>query len=589
MKITREVWLQVEPLLSTAIAMEAAARAAWLEGVDSTHPHAAPVLRRMLASHDRAERSRELETVPRLAPSPPWWSTFAKGGRIGPFELIRPLGRGGMGEVWLARQADGRVERDVALKLPAINQQGEVWRERFRRERDILASLEHPHIARLYDAGVTEAGQPWLAMEFVEGLSLAEHVSSRALSIPARLALFRQVLAAVAHAHRHLVVHRDLKPANMLVDASGQVKLLDFGIAKLVADEEVAGAGDLTRIGGRVMTLRYAAPEQVASGSITTATDIYALGVILHEMVTCHAPYRAVRDGKPLTDVMLLQEEIAVPSRLPFTAEAVRQCGYASPTQLARRVSGDLDAIVLKALRRDPADRYDSIEQFDEDIRAHLEQRPVKARAGTWRYLAGRFAARHTLPLALVAAVLATLAVGLVVADRERRVAVAERARAQKHFASVRKLANTLIFEVHSEIESLPGTLKAREMLVKTSLEYLDALVGEAGDDPALMYELAAAYRNIGNIQGQPGGANTGNLSASLANFEKGKRLFVALDRVKPNDIEAVRDHARLSFALARAYVLKADPRWAGVCRPDAGRGHLTPRAGSLHYTDGRF
>ncbi len=550
MKLSREIWLQVEPLLTTALEMETRTRDDWLAAVDATHPDAAPFLRRMLEAHGRAERSRELETVPRLAAVPDWTSAHAPGARIGPFELVRPLGHGGMGEVWLARQADGRIEREVALKLPALFQQGEVWRERFRRERDILAKLEHPHIARLYDAGVTEAGQPWLAMEFVAGLTLSEHVASRSFSIPERLALFRQVLAAVAHAHRHLVVHRDLKPANILIDASGQVKLLDFGIAKLV-DEGVVedAAGALTRLGGRVMTLRYAAPEQVAAGVITTATDIYALGVILHELVTGMSPYRAVREGKPLTDVMLLQEPVVVPSRL-------------GPKPLARLLAGDLDAIIMKAMRRDPAARYASVERFDEDLLAHLERRPVKARAGTWRYLAGRFALRHKLPLAMAAAVVVSLLAGLVVAERERRVAVAESARAERHFASVRKLANTFIFDVHAKIENLPGSLEAREMLVKTSLEYLDALAAEAGRDPALTYEIAVGYRNIGNIQGQAGVANKGELVTSVRSFEKSRALFRELERGKANDIAIAREHRKLSYALARGYYLILDPRW---------------------------
>jgi eukaryotic-like serine/threonine-protein kinase len=537
--ISPDLWLRVEPLLTAALEMPESERGAWLDGLEATQPEAAALLRKLVDADQRAERDRALETVPRLAPAAPWSSSHVPGERIGPFELIRPLGHGGMGEVWLARQADGRLERNIALKLPAVNQRSEVWRERFQRERDILAKLEHPHIARLYDAGVTDAGQPWLAMEFVEGESLSDYVASRSPSVPERLALFRQVLAAVAHAHRHLVVHRDLKPANILIDASGQVKLLDFGIAKLVDEGATDASSDLTRLGGRVMTLRYAAPEQVAAGVITTATDIYALGVVLHELLTGLSPYRAVREGKPLTDVMLLQEEIAVP-----------------------RISGDLDAIVLKALRRDPAARYPSVEQFDDDILAHLDKRPVKARAGTWRYLAGRFAVRHKLPLATAAAILVTLVAGLVMADRERRVAVAEKARAEKHFASVRKLANTFIFDVHREIETLPGSLKAREMLVATSLEYLDALAGEAGKDPALMYEIAAAYRNIGNIQGQPGAANTGDIGASIANFEKAKGLFMELEKVRPDDVARMREHRKLSYSLARAYFLKPDPRW---------------------------
>ncbi len=530
--------------------MDGPARLAFLAGTDATHPEAAPILRRMLVTHERAERGGEMETVPRLVPSPGWSSTHAPGATIGPFELIRPLGHGGMGEVWLARQVDGRVRRDVALKLPALYQQGEVWRERFRRERDILAKLEHPHIARLYDAGITEAGQPWLAMEYVEGLTLSAHVASRAHSIPERLALFRQVLDAVAHAHRHLVVHRDLKPANILIDLSGEVKLLDFGIAKLVDEGEAADA--LTRLGGRVMTLRYAAPEQVSAGTITTAIDIYALGVILHELLTGLSPYRAVREGKPLTDVMLLQEQVALPSRL------------ATPKKLARLLAGDLDAIVLKALRRDPAERYVSVEPFNADILAHLEKRPVKARAGTWRYLAGRFAVRHKLPLGMAAAVLVTLLAGIVMAERERRVAVAEKARAERHFASVRKLANTFVFDVHSQLETLAGSLKARETLLKSSLEYLDALATEAGNDPGLMYELAVGYRKIGNIQGQQRVANIGDVPGAMRNFEKARALFVAVEAARPKDAATLREHWKLSYEMARTFYYMSDLRWKG-------------------------
>jgi eukaryotic-like serine/threonine-protein kinase len=483
--------------------------------------------------------------LPRQASEPAPASAHQRQALVGPFELTRLLGRGGMGEVWLARQADGRVERNLALKLPAAHLQGE-WRERFRRERDILSRLEHPNIARLYDAGVTDAGQPWLAMEFVEGLSLAEHVAARSPSMAGRLVLFRQVLAAVAHAHRHLVVHRDLKPANILIDAAGQVKLLDFGIAKLVDESEAAAGPEPTRMDGRAMTLRYAAPEQVAAGSITTVTDIYALGVILHELVTGLSPYRAVRDGRVLTDAALLQEEIAPPSAL------------ALPKPLARVLSGDLDAIVLKAMRRDPADRYASVELLDADVRAHLQRRPVKARAGTWRYLAGRFAARNKFALAMAGAIVGALAVGLVMVDHQRRVAVAERERAQKHFASVRKLANTFIFDVHAGIETLSGSLKAREMLVATSLQYLDAMMDEAGDDPVLMYELAGGYRRIGNILGEPGTASRSDVATAIGHYEKAARLLDALVRARPGDLDALREYRSLSYALHRGYFRSA-------------------------------
>ena len=270
MNISPELWQQIDPLLSEALDMEEGARASWLRRLDDTHPQLTPLLRKMLASHERAERSQELETVPKLAPAPPASSIFSGGTRIGPFELLRPLGRGGMGEVWLARQADGRVEREVALKLPTVYEHSDVWRERFRRERDILAKLVHPNIAQLYDAGISEMegsrGRPYLAMEYVEGNSLTEYVARQRSTIEDRLKLFQQILAAVAHAHRHLVVHRDLKPANILIDKGGRVKLLDFGIAKLIDDASEIETKNLTRLGGRVMTLRYAAPEQVAEG-----------------------------------------------------------------------------------------------------------------------------------------------------------------------------------------------------------------------------------------------------------------------------------------------------------------------------------
>ncbi len=563
LKLTPERWREVEPLLAAALDMEAAARAAWLAGIDASHPALAPLLRRLIAAHEYGERSNALETGPRLSASPAVASAWAAGVRVGPFELVRLLGRGGMGEVWLARQVDGRVGREVALKLPALAHQGDVWRERFRRERDILARLEHSHIARFYDAGVSESGQPWLAMECVFGMTLLDHAAARALSIPRRLTLFRQVLAAVAHAHRHLVVHRDLKPGNVLVDEAGVVKLLDFGIAKLVQDGDADTAGELTRLGGRMMTLRYAAPEQSGAGSITTATDIYALGVILHELVTGLSPYRAVREGKPFTEGMLLEGRSTVPARLTLTA--------------------DLHAIVLKAMRRDPGQRYASVELFDADIAAYLERRPVKARAGTWRYLGGRFVVRQKVPLALAAAVLASLLAGLVVAEREKRIAVAEKARAERHFASVRKLANTFIFEVHAKIETLPGSLAAREMLIATSLEYLDALAREPGRDPALMLELASAYRTIGNIQGEPREANRGNLGASIANFEKSSALLEELERLKPGDIGVGREHWRTSFALATAYYQVTDPRWRAEFRRAVGladRLSATPGAG---------
>ena len=567
MNIPRELWLQIDPLLTDALEMDGDARESWLRGLDQSHPQLTPVLRKLLTAHDRAQRSQELETVPKLAPLPPPSSEFSAGARVGPFELMRSIGRGGMGEVWLARQADGRVERDVALKLPTIYSQSEVWRERFRRERDILAKLAHPNIARLFDAGVSEVnaadglhGQPYLAMEFVEGESLTAFVAARKSSIDERLSLFRQILSAVAHAHRHLVVHRDLKPANILIDKDGQVKLLDFGVAKLIDDGTAAGvAVDLTQLGGRVMTLRYAAPEQVSDGIISTATDTYALGVVLHELLTGLSPYRAAREGKAFTEASLLGEETAVPSSLALTDDAATERRLASSKLLSRHIAGDLDAIILKAMRRNPADRYASVEQFDEDILRHLEKQPVRAREGTWRYLAGRFAARHKLPIAATAAILLTILAGLAMVEQQRRVAVAEKARAERHFNSVRKLANSFMFDVHGEIENLAGALKARQTLVATALQYLDSLADEARNDPALALEVAIAYRKLAEIKGDGRAAHLGEVSSARRNAERAAALLDTVEAREPDNILMLRERRVLALLIGRQKLESGD------------------------------
>lgn len=568
MKISPELWQQLDPLLTDALEMEDGTRAEWLRALEKTHPALTPTLCKMLAAHERAERAQEMETVPRLAPAPQHSSVFAMGTRVGPFALLRLLGRGGMGEVWLANQVDGRIEREIALKLPTVYLHSDVWRERFHRERDILAKLTHPNIARLFDAGVSEEegsrGQPYLAMENIEGESLTRFVSTRQSTIAARLNLFRQILAAVAHAHRHLVVHRDLKPANILIDTTGQVKLLDFGIAKLV-DDGTAGnaAADLTQLGGRVMTLRYAAPEQVSADFISTATDSYALGVILHELVTGLSPYRAVREGRALTETALLNDETAVPSMLSMTSDAAAERKCASTKTLSRQVAGDLDAIILKAMRKNPADRYASIEQFDDDIQRHLDSRPVGAREGTWRYLAGRFAARYKLPVLAAAAVLVTVAAGVVLVERQRRVAVAQKERAERHFDSIRKLANSLMFDVHDQIINLPGATPAKKVLVENASKYLVQLANEAGDDPVFRRELADAYLRLGNIQGQYGSQNVGKPEEALQSYDQAVALLLPMSEYGTPKFDAVVAEALIRVHRQRSLVLSSIDRVA--------------------------
>jgi tRNA A-37 threonylcarbamoyl transferase component Bud32 len=553
MAISREQWQALSPLLAQAMELPDAAREAWLTDLDTTQPALSPLLRTLLAADRRAEQGQAFETasvlVGAMARAP---SGFEAGQLIGPYLLSRPLGRGGMGEVWLSRQVDGGITRDVALKLPTLLGPASLWRERFRRERDILAKLQHPNIATLFDAGVADVaeggGQPYLAMEYVDGPSLLDFATQRALSLRERIALFRQVLAAVGGAHRQLVIHRDLKPSNILVTQEGQAKLLDFGIAKLIEDDEATSAGgdDLTRLGGRLLTYRYAAPEQVHGETLSTATDVYALGVVLHELLTGLSPYRRVRDGAAPGLADFQQQDFAQPSSLPN----------------AKGLAGDLDAIVLKALRREPGERYGTVEQFDDDLLRYLEHRPVLARRGSRRYRAGRFIVRNRLPLAAAVLVATSLIAGLVVAERQRRVAVAARARAERHFASVRELANTFIYDIEEDLRGLAGTLPVREKLARTSVKYLDSLSTESQVDPQLIAELAGGYRRVGEVFGGNGNGNLGNGDAAIQALQKAAALFDTLQKRGLESRRSLDDERRVHYALTTLLVSRKDPGW---------------------------
>jgi eukaryotic-like serine/threonine-protein kinase len=556
MAITREQWQAISPLLAHAMELPDGARVAWLADLDTTQPALSPLLRSLLAADLRAERDRAFETASVLAGASVRVSSDLQPGQlVGSYRLSQALGRGGMGEVWLARQVEGGITRDVALKLPMLLGQASHWRERFRRERDILARLQHPNIATLFDAGVAgaegAAGQPYLAMEYVEGVSLLDHATQHELPLRERILLFRQVLAAVGCAHRQLVIHRDIKPSNILVTPEGQAKLLDFGIAKLIEDESAgaataAAADDLTRLGGRLLTYRYAAPEQVHGEALSTATDVYALGVVLHELLTGKSPYQRVRDGATPGLADFQRHDFAQPSSLTVT----------------KGVNGDLDAIMLKALRREPADRYGTVEQFDDDLLRYLERRPVLARRGSRRYRMGRFMVRHRLPLIAAAVVAMSLMAGLVVAERERRIAVAAQVRAEKHFASVRDLAKTFIYDIEEDLRGLAGTLPVREKLARTAVKYLDSLASEAQTDPALMDELAGGYRRVGEVFSGSGNGNLGNIEAALANLLKAEALFDSPGKRGVPSRRILDDERRVHYSLATIFFSRNDPRW---------------------------
>jgi serine/threonine-protein kinase len=341
------------------------------------------------------------------------------GDSVGPYRLERELGRGGMGTVWLAIRADGMVDRPVALKLPRGTWQRAALSERMARERKILAALNHPNIARLYDAGVTADGNPWLTLEYVEGRPIDEYCRLKDLETDERLRLFLDVAGAVAHAHSRLVVHRDLKPSNILVTDDGQVRLLDFGIARLL-EEGGAPQSQITRIGGSALTPEYASPEQIREELIGIASDVYSLGIVLYELLTGTRPYRLKRDSRAALEEAILEAEPGKPS------EAV------AATALQRTLRGDLDTIVLKALAKKPDARYATINAFADDIRNYLSGRPVRARPASRLYRLSRFVKRNQLAAGAAIAVLVAILAGAGAAVWQARVAIGEKRRAEE-------------------------------------------------------------------------------------------------------------------------------------------------------------
>jgi serine/threonine-protein kinase len=335
---------------------------------------------------------------------------------IGPYRLVREIGRGGMGTVWLARRTDGSLKRSVALKLLRWDYLDRQLTERFSRERDILAALTHPNIARLYDAGVSHSGRPYLALEYVDGEPLTAYAEHQKLDVHARIVLFLQVVDAVQYAHRNLIIHRDLKPGNILVSADGVVHLLDFGIAKLLADAQSAAvATELTQEGGRPLTLEYASPEQIAGLALTTASDVYSLGVVLYELLCGTRPYRLGRGTKGELEAAILTAEPVPPSRA--TTDRKR----------TGSLRGDLDTIVLRSLKKDPAERYATSDAFARDLRNFLERRPVEARPDSRVYRLAKFWARHRAAVTAAAAVILVILTSLVFALVQMREARAQR------------------------------------------------------------------------------------------------------------------------------------------------------------------
>jgi len=430
-----------------------------------------------------------------------------EGRRIGPYELIDELGHGGMGHVFLAERADGQFEQQVALKWLGVTDASPGATDRFLAERQILATLKHPNIARLLDGGVTEAGQPYFVMEVVEGQRIDAYCNARQLSIRERLHLVLDVCDAVQYAHQKLVVHRDLKPANILVTDEGQVKLLDFGIAKLLDPEALRiSTRPQTRPGWRPMTPDYASPEQVRGAEITTASDVYQLGIVLYELLAGRRPY-SVEDEAPSEIERIICEEAPNPPSAAATGSSDMSDGVPTPAQHRQTLRGELDTIVLKALRKAPGRRYDSVEQLAEDLRRFLEGRPVSAHPDRWTYRAGKFARRHRGGV-LAAAVILLLLVGYGVTitwHSQRTQAALDRA--QREAQKSEQVTDFLVglFERADPYQSaesavrLSDTLTARELLAQGAARARQTLSDQPEVQATMLHTLGRIYRQRGH------------------------------------------------------------------------------------------
>ncbi len=504
-------WPVLSALLDEALALPAGERSAWLAALSGERVVLRETLARLLETAPGVETNELLDALPRFGP--PAEAAYASlaapapGDSVGPYRLLSELGRGGMGTVWLAERADAQPRRRIALKLPHLG-----WAPglavRLARERDILASLEHQNIARLYDAGIDPLGRPYLALEYVDGVPIDRYCQSHALPLRARLDLVLQVAAAVGHAHTRLVVHRDLKPSNILVTESGEVRLLDFGIARLVdpLSSEEGGESHLTQAAGRALTPDYASPEQIRGDAIGTASDVYSLGVVLFELLAGKRPYRLKTSLGPVA----LAEAIAA-------TETPRASVAAGDAALARQLEGDLDAIAARALAKASAERYATIDAFADDLERHLRGEPVRARPDTRWYRAERWVSRHKVETAIALAVLLAalggayaqvlvllaLATGATAAfwQRGRALRQAEHARTALARAEQVKTFIASIFTQAVPRAGHGGAVTAADLLRAAARRVEADLAGQAAVAAELSALIGASFNELGEMR----------------------------------------------------------------------------------------
>ena len=547
--MTPEKWKQIKDILEQVVEIDEPSRSAFLDNACGNDEYLRHEVESLLnfdnTNADRLEQNAFSKVVRGDADG----GSLA-GREIGNYRIVSELGAGGMGTVYLAERSDGAFEQKVALKLIKRGMDSTAILKRFINERQILASLEHPNIAHLIDGGAIDGGLPYFVMEYVDGETIADFALRKNLNLREKLQLFLKVCAAVSFAHQNLVVHRDLKPSNILVTRDGTPKLLDFGIAKLLKEE----TADKTATRNFIFTPEYASPEQVRSESLTTATDVYSLGVILYELLTGHRPYKT--ESKNISEIVraICETEPERPSSVVSRPAAQEQNATGGThTKITKDdrpridphvLRGDLDTIILKALRKEPERRYTSVEQFADDIRRHIDGLPVLAINDTWGYRASKFVRRNRIAVAAAAVILFTLVAGLGATLYQANVAHRERVKAEQRFNDVRTLANSFLFEFHDAIQSLSGSTPARKLVVSRAIEYLDKLAVESNDDPALQLELGTAYDRIARIQGNSYYANLGDTDGAMNSYRRSLEIRQRLVDMEPGNRDFQHDLA---------------------------------------------
>ena len=524
--MTPERWARITELFAQVTERPASERAAWLAAACDDDALRAEV-EAMLAAYDTDPAFLEAPSSAASAMDDAVADALV-GRRLGAYRLVREVGRGGMGVVYEAQRDDQEFDRRAAVKvLP-------VWRaatlgERFRFERRVLAGLDHPGISRLIDAGATDDGVPYCVMEFVDGAPIDAWCREHDVPLAGRLALFERVCDAVAYAHGHLVVHRDLKPSNILVTGDGVPKLLDFGIATLIDSEGGESVG-VTRTGFTSFTPEFASPEQFRGDKVTTASDVYSLGVLLFLLCTGRRPYELA--GRSPLDAMRIVCEDEAPKASAVAGTAWRPA-----------LRGDLDTIMAKALRKAPAERYATVAALAADLRASREHRPIAAAPATAAYVLRRYVRRHALVVGGVAALLVAVVGGATATAWQAR-------RATARFNEVRALANAVVGPIYDAVAKVPGSTEARQVLVKEALTYLDRLSADAAGDVSLKAELAAAYTKIGDVQGNLFFANLGDRPGARASYDKALALRESVFAARPGDATARVALAEAQFSL---------------------------------------